>query len=398
MENNIMTGTASDNMTLGGDMEISDESLDNLKASGFSDQSVKNEEESEKEKSSGEEGKEVKTTKKETEVESDENPFIDKTNQDNDKEKEKEKSTEEEEESDGLKLNIPDEKDKKDILSENTVFQNLAEDLGFNSSAEDVDGFKNDLDEYVQSKVEDAVSAVEVDTEAILGNMAPKARQLVEFLNDGGNIDDVYSTTSEFDKYLMLDNLSLSKEDLKAQGLDDNEIAIEIANLEDTGRLGIFAKKVRNDLSSLRDKEVNDLAGRQKEYSDNLEKQEETIKQENFTAIKKSLDNIKDFYGAKVEKEHRDYIIAEWKSGRVAEKVNDPDFMANVLLSDAFGKDLFEQVKKSAFQDGTSKIKEKLHNLPTKAGGSRTVKTETNSEDFGAWSSINSDDNVVVER
>jgi hypothetical protein len=254
-----------------------------------------------------------------------------------------------------------------------------------------IEDFKNHYETTINDLKKQAEDNKQtVDRETFLNQFDEKARDVVEFLDNGGDIEEFVNPTREVDSYLALNDEELLRLDLKFRGHDDSVIEQKIAKWIENDIIDDKASDVRDALNEQKEVLVSEFSAEQKALRDARVQQKQAIEAKKIVDIENALKKVDTFMGGTITDKHREFVANQYKSGKTRGILDNPTEIAEFLLYKTFSKQALKEVIKTEFQNGSDKIRDTVMNIPPelkKAGGSRTSVDNTPKKDgdFSAW-------------
>ena len=92
--------------------------------------------------------------------------------------------------------------------------------------------------------------------------------------------------------------------------------------------------------------------------------------------------------GGKIGEDVKQHVTSMWNNGEVHELFNDPKKIVDYVLYHSVGDQVMKQRDNQAFNNGQSKAKKSLHNIPpvTTTGGANRGVEETPTDEAGDFS------------
>jgi len=288
--------------------------------------------------------------------------------------------------------------EKEEQPDQEASWISLGKDLGLIVAKDDQETF---LQAFNEEKKRIADDAKKEPLKLEIEKFDPKAQRIIEFVNSGGNIDDFLTPLKPFDEVLSLDDEGIVKKDLELMNWDTEKIEDQLAILKEEGRLETKAYELRKIVENQKVNYEKQLVDAKKSEKESLQiKVKAEIDKENQN-IKNHLEKTEEFLGFPLKKELREAIYNKWERGDYRKRFqNDPELVAKAMLFWELGEQAVNEIKKTAGQEGTKKVLEKLHKVPQAGDGgtSRAKQPDIKSDNpFDAWKVIESEKVSVEE-
>jgi len=236
----------------------------------------------------------------------------------------------------------------------------------------------NDQSEFLQAvktKIDEASKKVEVD----LTKYPEDAKQVIQFLENDGDINEILNPLAVIDKYVS----DTTEEDVvidyftEYEGLTKKQAEEKVEELQDSDKFDDQYEKAKKMLLDFRSKRAKDLINASNDkINAKLAETEQKIESEKNEMIK-VVDELKDFMGIKVNDKAKAYLKKEISSGKLTLSNNNAKTQVIARMFDLFGSQVIDSINKrikDSSRDGynTGKLteQEKLHNIPKKHAGS----------------------------
>ncbi len=335
------------------------------------------------------EKKEVKEDKKEETKETKEEP-------EDDGEKAKKAEEAEEAEEDDSEFEYPEIEDKKeadkptdaDADDEEPSWITTARELELEDvDSDDFDQFKGAYQKKLEKVKAEALAEITKKYEN------PETKRAIEFLEAGGDFEQLREPLRVYDEVLSLDAEGIIGKDLELKNWDPARIAEHIEILREENKLDATAYALRKSVEGYRQQAAEKL------YNDKIESKkalQESIKQERIKEdklIETEVDRVSKFLGGKLPDSVKAKIKNEWKNGTYRKRMaEDPKFVVNAILYSELGEAAVTELTKNRYQEGKDTLKKKLHNIEdakraSEAGGKLVGarKQEETESPFSNW-------------
>ena len=257
-------------------------------------------------------------------------------------------------------------------------FLELGKELGLEVKDNTPDAFK----EAHEQAVEAAKQKVEVD----LTKFNDKEKIVIDWLHNGGNLEDFFKPLMAFDSFLAQPDDEKVKEWLiNEEGVDKAQVDERLNQIIEEGHFDAYVDKVDQTISGLREQKYNQVMQSIKSTNDAYQAsvQQTAIKERG--ELKTVLDQTKEFMGIPIPDNVKDILKREIDGGQFTKKNDNAQTQMKARLFDLFGDKVLAKVNKDwqtkvdeAYNRGVKGMQNRLHNIPVKPeeqpghGGSRT--------------------------
>lgn len=277
---------------------------------------------------------------------------------------------------------VPGEEKKVEGQEEGEGWAPAAKEIGFEIPTDNFEEFKKGLDNHYKNKYD-----------VNLGKYDSETQQFIEFLENGGTVQDFLDPLKPVEQLKSLSDVDLVVRDLELQDWPQDKIDQEIARMTeaDKDEIGLTAFKLRKQLGVIEQNIKTQII----ESKTKAEKRQDSYKQnataEQLSAIKNSLNTVSEFMDTPLSGKHKDFIAKNWVDGKYANILNDPKAMSKFLLFHEFGEQGIANLKNKAKEEAKLAYKNDRHNIPpmTGTGGGQVKGASTsNQQAEGNWSAL----------
>lgn len=256
-----------------------------------------------------------------------------------------------------------------------STWKDLGVDLGLDMKDDSYESFRAAYDEKLKQQ---PVADEEKVFNSRIEKLDPEAKNLFEFLQNGGKLQDYINPIRQYDELLALSDEAIVTKSLELQKWDKDAIEKKLQLLKEEGKLDTEAYGLRKSVETAKTQRVSALEKQQADSSAAERTRESAKRNKEDVTIIESLNKVEKFMGGKLSKESRDVVAKRWQSGYYRQKfAEDPDFVINAILSYELKEQMLETTSKKSFDKGLHKNQDKLHNtksLNSSEAGSRSAK------------------------
>jgi len=268
-------------------------------------------------------------------------------------------------------------KDSVDTTSQPDSWKGYAKDLDIDVTEDTFDSFQEGINKKIESAKEEALTEYLSSQEnKQLIEYGPEAKAILDSLKAGHNIKDIMNPQTGFEGYFKMDQEDLMIKVFESRGLDSETAKEEIAVLKENERLGNEYKMAIAGISQLHEEA---RAEKLHEMSQSIQTNTDKILEldsKNEQALVDAIMSENEYDGKVLPKEERQKVVDMWKSGEIRNKMNNPQFVKDMIFQSIFGKQINEEKTADAVATERSLAAEKkasnLHNLPPGRGGQRS--------------------------
>jgi hypothetical protein len=293
--------------------------------------------------------------------------------------------------------------DKQDDKTNETTEENKEETPVVEFKSEDVEGFEKEpedgtwlavakakgltitedsyeaYDKALEEKIKSIETAAKsITIENIYSELKPETVAVLKLIESGIPEEQVFAPTQMIDGFLALEDAALLREDLKASGMTDEQIDIELEMQTEKGWLKHSADKLRMALNAQKEQIVKQREEILQQYSQNKEKVALEQKQQEAVRFQSALDTVSKFMNIPLSAEAKDAIRTKYNRGEYDQSVKDPKSMVELILWKEFGEKAIKHVENTAYQRGRDEKTKKLHSVPPVSGKTANRQAENN--------------------
>ncbi len=263
-----------------------------------------------------------------------------------------------------------------DEKEETSSWQSLGKDLGLEVKEETYEAFVAAHAEKL--KQAPAVNKEEVLNEVVESFADPEAKELFQFLQNKGKLQDYINPLQKYDETLALSDEAIVRKSLKLSGWEDDKIDKKVQLLKEEEKLDTEAYALRKQVEGAKEGVKSRIIQKQQQAA-NAEKERETAKKNKEDAtIVEAINKVDKFMGGNLPKTEREKLAKRWNSGYYREKfANDPQFVVDAILAYELKDQMIDKATDKSFKNGRHENQEKLHSLKqinTSETGSRSTK------------------------
>lgn len=230
-----------------------------------------------------------------------------------------------------------------------------------------------------------------ITKDVVLADFTPEARAVVDLLNSGVTIEQIYEPVRMINELKKLDGPELVRRDLEgrvdAQGnreWTDDEIDKKIEMLAKDGNLDLVEKEIRLFLnkqeSTIKQEHTQKLQQYQQQKTAALQHQ----KEQETAQFQKALNTVSEFMGGKVSDGLKQAILQKHNAGAYDNVLNSSEAKVKLLLYEELGAKAIKHIENTFFEKGRDTYAKKLSNVPPiqKESGGRVVPKDNQ---LGNW-------------
>lgn len=249
--------------------------------------------------------------------------------------------------------------------TELTSWADLGKVLDFEVKDDSEEGLKTSFNEFLKTKVSEAVEAAKGATlEKELAAIDPEAQMLFDFVKTGGKVEEFTAPLKPYERLEAMDNETLIREVEKLAKTPEADIDAKIVELTDAGKIDEEAKGIREYVKAEKIKFQQEIVKKRQETF------QKTYKAEN-DSIKTALDKVENIFDIPLKKEVRQTLAEKIPNYRERFK-NEPELVARAIALLELGDQAKGLIHKKGYEEATSKLTGKIFNLedvPRKASG-----------------------------
>lgn len=254
--------------------------------------------------------------------------------------------------------------------TELTSWADLGKVLDFEVKDDSEEGLKTSFNEFLKTKVSEAVEAAKATTlEKELAAIDPEAQMLFDFVKTGGKVEEFTAPLKPYERLEAMDNETLIREAEKLAKTPEADIDAKIVELTDAGKIDEEAKGIREYVKAEKIKFQQEIVKKRQETF------QKTYKAEN-DSIKTALDKVENIFDIPLKKEVRQTLAEKIPNYRERFK-NEPELVARAIALLELGDQAKGLIHKKGYEEATSKLTGKIFNLedvPHKASGAASSK------------------------
>jgi hypothetical protein len=238
----------------------------------------------------------------------------------------------------------------------------VAEEIGIEVEEDSIEALKVGFEKELQEAYEEGIALGEEK----LAKLPEEAREILEYVANGGTIETFIEPFKQIDSLLAMENIDLVEFDLQnTPGWTEEMVATELNKMVENDEIDHNASKLRAILNNQKEITKKELLTEQAEKAALKERTESQKRETEINDIKNVLGETKEFLDVPIKDKHREYLLNEFKKGNFEKVTNNPKEQVEFMLWKAFGKPGIQKLKQNSFEEGQAKLREVLHKVPT---------------------------------
>jgi len=298
--------------------------------------------------------------------------------------KEESKSTETDDEESVFKI--------KDIPvadpEEESNWITVGKELGFDLKEDSFD----ELKEAFNKKLSDLplVAEEEILTKKVEA-LDPKAKDLFEFLQNDGKLDDYINPVKQYDEIISLDDEAIVRKNLELNNWDADKIDEQVAIFKEDGKLETTAYSLRKTVETAREAFKTNLFAQQQNLATATAQKAANDKINQVNQFRERLNKVESYQGFALDKESKDAIVKKYEAGFYSKAKDDPDFAVDMYLKYELAESLIAKSKNKGYAEGVNKNQDLLHNVKrtnsqeVSSRSAKNIASPAKEGDFASW-------------
>lgn len=291
---------------------------------------------------------------------------------------------------------IEEEKENKSDTEEEeeieSSWKDIAKEFELEIEEDNFDKFKEKLAEKQKQEIEKAVEEAKKEFKTVdVKKYNPEAQRLIEFLENGGTLEEFKNPLKVFDELLTMDKEDLIREDLRIKGYSEAQIEEKIIKMDEDGIIDTEYNKLKNIVSLNKEKAEQNLLDSQKNNKLATEKAKQEQFQKETKVISEHISKLDKFMGKQIPEDTKKLLQQRWEEGHYRKRfAENPVDAVNAILFMEFGEKFKKLIEKEAHDKGAFNALGKLSNTPEKKetpGQRDNIDSNRKDEEnyFSAW-------------